>query len=334
MRLKWAISLVIICLLGVIVWQQTRSGRKVARSSFQTLASSSGREPIQPIPLEANEDVRKVQLGEALFNDTQLSKDNTVSCASCHNLRTGGVDRRARSIGVDGLEGSINSPTVYNSGANFKQFWDGRAETLEDQIEGPMHAANEMASSWPEVIRKLSKSPDYDSSFKLLYSDGIQARNIKDAISAFERSLSTPHSRFDQYLRGDQSAINDEEKHGYLIFKSHGCISCHQGVNVGGNMFQTFGVMADYFADRGKLTKEDLGRFNVTGQEKDRYVFKVPSLRNVELTAPYFHDGTAPTLEGAVKVMAKYQLGRQLSQEELSALVSFLKTLTGRQRGE
>ena len=334
MKRYYLLSLVLVCVLAMVLWRQFRNGQEFSQSSFQAIASTSVGEPIQPIAIDSNLDERKVRLGEALFNDPQLSKDNSISCASCHGLTTGGVDRLSHSIGINGAVGSINAPTVFNSGANFKQFWDGRAETLEDQIDGPVQAAGEMGSSWPEVISKLSKSPDYVSSFEALYADGIQVRNIKDAIATFERSLSTPDSRFDQYLRGDSSALSDEEKQGYHIFKSYGCITCHQGINVGGNMFQTFGVMADYFADRGNITRADLGRFNVTEQEKDRYVFKVPSLRNVALTAPYFHDGTASDLQDAVRVMAKYQLGRQLSNEEVASLVSFLKTLSGKRAGE
>ncbi len=334
MKRYYILSLVLVCVLVMVLWRQFRNDQELSPSSFQAIASTSVGEPIQPIAIDMNLDERKVRLGEALFNDPQLSKDNSISCASCHSLTTGGVDQRSYSIGINGAVGSINAPTVFNSGANFKQFWDGRAETLEDQIDGPIQAAGEMGSTWPEVIAKLSKSPDYVSSFEALYADGIQVRNIKDAIATFERSLSTPDSRFDQYLRGDGSALSDEERQGYQIFKSYGCVSCHQGINVGGNMFQTFGVMADYFADRGNITKADLGRFNVTGQEKDRYAFKVPSLRNVALTAPYFHDGTANNLQDAVKVMAKYQLGRQLSNDEVTSLVSFLKTLSGKRLGE
>ncbi|HEY6330919.1 MAG TPA: cytochrome-c peroxidase, partial [Blastocatellia bacterium] len=284
-------------------------------------------------PREVHLDGAKVALGQMLFNDPRLSRDGTVSCSTCHALTTGGCDRRDTSIGINGQAGPINAPTVFNSGANFKQFWDGRAETLEDQIDGPVQAAREMGSTWPEVIANVSKSSVYVASFSALYGDGIQPRNVKDAIATFERSLITPDSRFDQYLRGDKEALDSQEKRGYEIFKSYGCISCHQGVNVGGNMFQTFGVMADYFADRGHITKADLGRYNVTGDENDRYVFKVPSLRNVELTAPYFHDGSAPTLESAVRVMGQYQLGRRLSEDEINGLVKFLKTLTGTYNG-
>lgn|ERR1041385_260897 len=293
----------------------------------------SDREPIKPIPLELKLDARKVALGKKLFHDPKLSKDNTISCADCHDLQKGGTDRRFRSIGIDGAEGVINSPTVFNSGFNFKQFWDGRAHSLEDQIDGPVQAVAEMGSKWDDILSKLRRNPEYVAAFKESYSDGIERTNIKDAIAEFERSLFTPNSKFDKYLRGDQAVLTSGEKRGYEKFKSYGCSSCHQGVNVGGNMFQTLGAMEDYFSERGNVTSADFGRFNVTGKEQDRFVFKVPSLRNVALTPPYFHDGSAKRLEDAVAAMGKYQLGRKLSPEDIDQIVQFLKTLTGEYGG-
>jgi cytochrome c peroxidase len=228
----------------------------------------------------------------------------------------------------------INAPTIFNAGLNFKQFWDGRAVTLEDQIDGPTHASFEMGSNWPEIIKKLSKSPEYVVAFNESYADGIKSDTIKEAIATFERSLITPNSRFDRFLRGDHGSLTDEEKDGYRLFKSYGCASCHQGVNAGGNIFQKFGVMGDYFADRGKVTTADLGRFNATGDRADLHVFKVPSLRNVALTPPYFHDGSASTLTEAVEVMSKYQLGRRLPPEDVARIVAFLKTLSGEYKGK
>jgi cytochrome c peroxidase len=286
-------------------------------------------EPIQPIMLEINLDGAKVLLGEKLFNDKQLSHNNTVSCATCHALDLGGTDQLPRSIGIDGNEGDINAPTVFNAAFNFTQFWDGRAKTLEAQIDGPTHSPLEMGSNWEEITGKLGRSPDYPAAFASLYPDGIDAKNIRDAIAVYERSLITPNSRFDRFLRGNQDSLTNEEKEGYQIFKSVGCVSCHQGVNAGGNLFQEFGVMGAYFTDRGKITKADLGRYNVTHEEYDKYVFKVPTLRNISKTFPYFHDGSAKTLEDAVKVMSKYQLGRELSSQEVDSIVLFLRTLDG-----
>jgi cytochrome c peroxidase len=290
-------------------------------------------EPIRPIPLHVALDADKVRLGDKLFHDPQLSSDGTVSCASCHDLKRGGTDNQARSLGVGGVAGEINAPTVFNSGFNFKQFWDGRAETLEAQIDGPLQHPKEMASSWPETLDKLAQAPAYAAAFQQLYPDGITALNVKDAIATYERSLYTPNAPFDRYLRGDAAALSDDQKEGYRLFKSRGCVSCHQGVGVGGNMFQVFGVMADYFAARGDIVPADLGRFNVTGDDNDRHVFKVPSLRNVALTAPYFHDGSAATLEEAVEVMGNYQLGRPLSAREITLITAFLRTLTGTPAG-
>lgn len=291
-------------------------------------------EPIQPIPLNVKLNPDKVALGERLFNEVKLSHDNTISCASCHNLSAGGSDHQVYSLGTGGAASDVNSPTVFNSGFNFRQFWDGRAKTLEDQVEGPINHPKEMASNWPEVIGKLGKDPSYVAAFAKLYPDGISSAAIKDAIATFERSLITPNSRFDQYLRGNENAITEEEKAGYLLFKQYGCTACHQGMNVGGNMFQTFGVTADYFSERGGESKADLGRFNVTGNEEDLHTFRVPSLRLVVLTPPYLHDGTAQTLEEAIDVMGKYQLGRPIAPEDKKLIIKFLYTLPGEYKGK
>lgn len=294
-------------------------------------------EPIQPIPLEITLDQNKVALGKQLFEDVRLSKNNRMSCLSCHSFRTGGADGKLHGVGVKG-DGSTNTLTVFNSGFNFWLNWNGKFESLADQVDGPLQNPVMMASNWEDVVNKLRQSAAYVQAFAQ-YPDGLTAANIKDAIATYEQSLSTPNSRFDQFLRGDKQALTKSEQEGYRIFKAYGCASCHQGVNVGGNMFQRFGVIGDYFADRGSLTKAeitkaDLGRFNVTHDQADRYVFRVPSLRNVALTPPYFHDGTAKTLEQAISVMAKYQLGRPLSKEHKSAIAQFLRTLTGEYQGK
>lgn len=296
--------------------------------------NTSSSEAITPIPLNQSLDTRKVALGARLFNDTALSADDTVSCAHCHNLATGGVDRLTRSRGISGKEGNINAPTVFNSGFSFRQFWNGRAETLEEQVDGPLHNPVEMAGNWPQTIAKLSTDVQYVDTFKTIYRDGIQAHNVKDAIATFERSLITPNSRFDQFLRGNQAALNKEEQEGYLLFKQIGCTSCHQGINIGGNMYQQLGIMEDYFAVRGNVSEADLGRYNVTKLEQDRYFFKVPSLRNIAVTQPYLHDGSAKTLEDAVRIMARFQLGKELTPAEMSRVVAFLHTLTGEYLGK
>ena len=291
-------------------------------------------EPIKPIPSQIALDTRKVALGERLFHDRRLSRDNSLACASCHDLARGGVDGLRTSLGIGGAVGPINAPTVFNSSLNFRQFWDGRAASLEEQAAGPVHNPKEMGSDWKEVLGKLSQDEPLVALFKASYPDGLQSRNIQDAIATFERSLTTPNARIDKYLRGDRAALTNDELRGYQLFKAYGCVACHQGVNIGGNMFQTFGVMGDYFQRRGNVTAADLGRFNVTANEGDRHVFKVPSLRNVALTAPYFHDGSAQTLPDAVEVMFRYQLGRTAPQQDKDLIVKFLYTLTGEHRGK
>ena len=297
-------------------------------------AAAQTDEPIKPIPLEVKLDPKKVALGEKLFNDKRLSRDNSLSCASCHNLSAGGVDGSPSSVGIGGAKGPINAPTVFNSALNFRQFWDGRANSLEEQAAGPVHNPKEMGSNWAEVLSKLAKDATLVDQMKQSYPDGMQTKNIQDSLAVFERSLTTPNARFDKYLRGDKTALTGDELRGYQLFKANGCVACHQGVNVGGNMFQTFGVMGDYFTKRGNVTAADLGRYNVTKNEADKHVFKVPSLRNVALTAPYFHDGSAKTLGDAVDVMFKYQLGRPASPQDQELIVKFLYTLTGEYKGK
>ena len=286
-------------------------------------------EPIKPIPDQTEVHGEKVALGRALFHDPRLSRDDTVSCASCHDLRSGGADGRRVSVGIEGQAGFINSPTVFNVGLNFKQFWDGRARTLEQQIDDPVQSPREMGSLWPDVIAKLYQDRDYPRRFKALYSDGISRDTIRNAIAEFMRSLTTPNGRFDRWLKGDEGALDRVEKHGYALFKYYGCVSCHQGANVGGNMFQVFGVLNEYFRKRGNITEADLGRYNVTGNPADRHAFKVPSLRMAAHTAPYLHDGSAATLRDAVDAMFEFQLGREAPDEDREAIVAFIKTLAG-----
>lgn len=288
--------------------------------------------PITPLTQSLALDRRKVALGDRLFHEGRLSSDGTVACAHCHSLATGGVDRRPRALGVGGQEGEVNTPTVFNSGLNFRQFWDGRAQTLEDQVNGPLNNPLEMGSSWPKALAVLSGDASYKAEFARIYPDGINANNVRDAIATFERSLVTPNARFDLFLQGNQTALTEAEQAGYRLFKQIGCTSCHQGVAIGGNMYQKLGIMEDYFAHR-PSRNSDLGRFNVTKNEEDRHFFKVPSLRNVAVTAPYLHDASAATLGDAVRVMARYQLGKNLEAPEVVSIVAFLKTLTGEYLG-
>ena len=327
-------------LLGMVIagtayWFATRAPHEMRVAGWhQPESYRENDEPITPIPLHVNLDPHKVALGQRLFNDTRLSHDDTISCAHCHHLEAGGEDGLPVSVGIGGKTGEINAPTVFNSGFNFRQFWDGRAATLEEQIDGPLQNPEEMGASWPEVITRLNGDDTYRAEFATLYKGGISRETIKDAIATFERSLITPNARFDRFLRGEKNAIDGEEYAGYQLFKNLGCISCHQGMNVGGNMYEKLGLVENYFEHRGGVRKVDLGRFNLTGHEENRYEFRVPSLRNVALTAPYFHDASADTLEHAVAIMAKYQLGVDLKDFEIARIVRFLNALTGEYRGK
>lgn len=290
--------------------------------------------PITPIPLNHHENVAKAALGDLLFHDKRLSQNNTIACASCHDLKLGGTDRRNVSLGINGALGQLNAPTVFNSGFNFRQFWDGRAENLEAQASGPVHNPLEMGSNWPEVIAKLEQDAGFKQKFSTVYDDGLTAENIVDAIASFERTLITPNSRFDKYLLGDEEALKQNEKEGYQLFLEYGCSSCHQGVNIGGNMYQKLGILEPYFLPVETKLVLNLGRYNVTGRDEDRHVFKVPSLRNIGLTAPYLHLGGVEKLEDVIKLMAKYQLGRELPEQDIQSIKAFLLTLTGEWQGQ
>ena len=293
-------------------------------------------EPIRPIEDSVAVDMRKVILGNLLFHDVRLSVDNTVSCATCHGLNTGGVDNKQFSEGVRGQFGGVNAPTVFNAHYNFVQFWDGRAATLADQAAGPPLNPVEMAcESFDEICEKLKADKQFNEAFTAVYPDGITQDNITDAIQEFERTLLTPNSRFDKYLKGDKTAMTEEEIAGYDLFKLYNCATCHVGENMGGQSYELMGIKADYFADRGtELTIEDNGRYKETKADRDKHRFKVPGLRNIALTAPYFHDGTMKTMDEAVIAMAKYEVGVDLTNEEVKKIVAFLNTLTGEYKGK
>ena len=323
-----------LALVTYYFWHSVPDRRELHDISVPIVVPASGQEPITPIPLELKLDARKVALGRLLFHDPRLSRDNATSCSHCHNLANGGMDGLPRSIGVDGSEINVNTPTVFNSGSNFRLFWDGRVATLEDHIDFQSKNPCEMGSTWDEVIDKLDKDAAYRRDFKAIYQEGPKMVTVKEVIATFERSLTTPNGKFDRFLRGDKSALDGDELAGYELFKNLGCISCHQGQNVGGNMYEKLGVVDNYFAHRGNVQKADFGRYNVTGIEEQRFEFRVPSLRNVALTAPYFHDASAATLEQAVAIMAKFQLGVDLSRDDIARIVKFLKTLTGIYQGD
>jgi len=285
-------------------------------------------QPVTPLPTPVFTERAKIELGKTFFNDPRLSGDSTVSCASCHDLRNGGDDGRRISIGIGDRQGSVNTPSVLNSALNFAQFWDGRARTLEEQIAMTVEAPAEMDGDWEQITVRFRGDRAIAERFRHVYADGVTRAGIVDALATYVRALITVGSPLDRYLEGDQEALGEEAKAGYQAFLQLGCVSCHQGRGLGGNLFQRFGVMGDYFANRTDLTVADLGRYNVTGRESDRHKFKVPSLRNVADTAPYFHDGSAATLTGAVTIMVQYQLGRPATDEQIAALVAFLQSLS------
>lgn len=292
------------------------------------VSSVAAVEPILPIPQSLPHDPARAALGKDLFSDPRLSKDDSLSCESCHFLDRAGVDFVDRSRGFNGKINKRNSPTVYNSALNFRQLWDGKAATLEEQTLMVLKNPSVMGmTSWEEVSEKIVKIESYKAQFDALYEDGATANNIQNAIAEYERTLLTPNSPFDRFLKGDNNAISPLAKQGYQYFKSYGCVSCHQGANVGGNLYQKLGVLKDINTLEGFGT--DLGRYGVTGNEWDKRVFKVPSLRLVTLTPPYFHDGSVQTLREAIDIMTEFQLGRQVPDEHKDAIIEFLKTLPG-----
>ena len=299
------------------------------------LSGERAGEPIRPIATSYSVNEEKAKLGFMLYHDTRLSVDNTVSCASCHDLSTGGVDNKQYSEGVEGQKGGVNAPTVYNAVYNFVQFWDGRAKTLADQAAGPPLNPVEMAStSFDEIIAKLQQDREFVKDFCAQYPEGLTQATITDAIEQFEKTLITPNARFDAYLKGNNEAITAQELQGYEWFKKYDCATCHIGPNAGGMSYELMGLRKHYFADRGmELTNEDNGRYKETQQERDRHRFKVPGLRNVALTWPYYHDGTRATLTEAVRDMGTYQSGVSLSDEEVEGIAAFLRSLTGEYKG-
>lgn len=297
----------------------------IAGTSLANAAISN--EPIQPIEAVKIKNLDLAELGKKLFFDPRLSKSGFISCNSCHNLSMGGTDNIKTSIGHNWNQGPINSPTVLNSSMNLAQFWDGRAADLKAQAGDPIANPGEMGFTHELAVSVLQSIPAYVAEFKTNFgSDKVTIDEVTRAIAAFEETLVTPNSRFDKWLKGDKKALFPDEIAGYTLFKESGCVACHNGPAVGGNSYQKMGIVEPY-----KTTNKAEGRSAVTGKDADRFNFKVPTLRNVELTYPYFHDGAAATLKDAVNTMAKVQLGKKFTDEENAKIVAFLKTLTGDQ---
>ncbi len=292
-----------------------------------TWAVSVRDEPIKPIQAAIVTNPAMVELGKKLFFDPRLSRSGFISCNSCHNLSMGGSDNLKTSIGDRWQQGPINSPTVLNSSLAMAQFWDGRAADLKEQAGGPIANPGEMGFTHDLAVGTLSSIPGYVAEFNSVFgSASIDIDKVTGAIAAFEETLVTPNSPFDLWLKGDDKALTERELAGYDLFKGSGCVACHNGPAMGGTSFQKMGVLEPY-----KTSNPAEGRAGVTGKDEDRMSFKVPTLRNVELTYPYFHDGEAETLEAAVDVMGRLQLGRKYSEAEIDDIVAFLKALTGDQ---
>lgn len=290
-------------------------------------------DPITPIPSRTDLDARKVALGERLFHDPRLSSSGHTSCATCHPLASGGTDHQSHVVSVGGKEVRLATLSVFNSDLLYRKGWLGSADSFATLLESKLADRNVMNNQWSNIERVLKQDSTYGVSFRAIYDAAPDAATMSNALREFVRSLITPDSRFDRYLRGDDTALSPEEKEGFEEFKSHGCIACHQGVGVGGNVFQRLGVFEDYFALRDHDQPADQGRRLVTGRERDLHVFRVPSLRNVAVTGPYFHDGSATTLDDAVRIMMRFQLGQQPLERDATLIVKFLRTLTGHYQG-
>ncbi len=272
-------------------------------------------EPITPIPQPPAADPLKLALGARLFGDTRLSGDGTRACSSCHDLQTNGADNRSFDTAPDGAKLAFNTPSIFNAALNFRFGWEGNYRTLPEVTEASLESPQIMGANVDEILKTLNADPTVRLQFENAYGHAPDRNSLLDAISTFENSLLTPTSRFDLWLEGDTTALSNEEMQGYQLFKASGCVSCHQGATVGGNLFERSGIFKPLMATSSSL-------------------MRVPSLRNVAATAPYFHDGSAATLDEAVRRMARAQLGEDMSQTQIRTIVAFLQTLTGAYQGK
>lgn len=302
---------------GEASWIASAADHPLADSAFRPIPSL-GSFPTNPA---------KSQLGFALFHDARLSSTNSVACSSCHMGMLGGTDRVPVSRGIGGRLGTMNAPTVFNSAFNFRQFWDGRALTLDEQALAPLSNPLEMGHDLQAVVDFVASDPNYSRQFETIYPDGVTAANIGNAIAQHTRDMTRTDSRFNAYLRGDESALSKQEQRGWERFQALGCASCHNGINLGGNSYQSITSNMDFFASRTTNAADD-GIYTRSSREKDRHVFKVPTLNNVALTAPYYHDGSVATLREAVDLMAQTQAGRGLSDPDAEDIVAFLHSLS------
>ena len=317
----------------IATWVREERVKKYASCQVSPIFEN---EPIRPLVNDIVTDAQKVALGFKLYHDGRISADGTVSCATCHPLDKGGADGLRTSKGINGQLGGINAPTVYNSVFNHVQFWNGRAADLQEQAAGPPVNPIEMGlQSWDDIVDRLKNDKELVKEFSGLYAEGLTANSVTDAIAEFEKTLITLDSKFDKYLKGDRNAISQEQIKGYELFKSFNCATCHVGKIMGGQSFETMGIAEDYFLDRAKYrpdliyNDDDKGLFGFTGKESDLHKFKVPTLRNIALTAPYLHDGSAETLSDAVIAMIRFQTGYKYTERDVENIVDFMHTLTG-----
>ncbi len=290
-------------------------------SSFSFLVADVS---FSPIPIEQITQKKKYAVGKWLYFDTNLSKDKTVSCATCHDFSLGGSDNLKTSKGIEGLQGKLNAPTIFNAKYNIAQDWIGEVGTIKERAKLAFLNKIEMAGDFTKLIEYITKHPKLSKAFLEVYSK-ISQESILDALSYYTMNLTTPNARFDKYINGDVTALSKEELQGYRLFKEYGCASCHNGINLGGNMYQKFGI----FNEENLLRDDNLGRYQLTSQEYDRYVFKVPSLRNISRTAPYSHNGSIKSLRDMIAIMGEFQLGIKFSTSEIEKIERFLKTLDG-----
>jgi cytochrome c peroxidase len=296
-------------------------------SPFSTAAAPDDR-ALAALPQRVELDSGKVRLGKRLWTDTRVSGDGQVACSHCHVFSLGGANGLARGQLPGRKAVAVNVPSIFNTAFDFRFGWSGRFEDIGEILDIAIASPSVMASSWPKAAASLAYDAALVQAFAASYPEGLSAGSVRDVLALYVLSLVTPNARFDRYLRGEL-ALSEEEEAGYALFRDYGCVSCHQGINIGGNLLQRFGVVHDYFANRVTVTPADQGLFAATQREEDRHVFRVPSLRNVARTAPYFHDGSAATLGDAIRAMAQYQLGRTLSSDQTDQIAAFLHTLTG-----
>jgi len=276
------------------------------------------------IPASEIDDEKKYNLGKELFFDPNLSSTKTISCASCHLFSKGGADGLRVSVGVNNQNGVVNSPSIFNTRFNIAQDWIGEYATIKKRTEMAFLSKIEMAGDFKELLKYIDSNENLSSQFKKIYST-VTKDNAFDSIAYYVSNLTTPNSKFDRYISGELDVLNKDEKKGYELFNNYGCVSCHNGVNIGGNMYQKYGL----FREDEIIRDENLGRFSITKKEYDKYVFKVPSLRNVSKTAPYAHHGKLESLKDVIKEMGEHQLGVDISKDDIEKIELFLKTLDG-----